>query len=208
MKRLIDGVGKNSVEEYNRNFFERCERGPDEFDLQRWKMLIKYYKGGRLIDLGCLDSLVPVYAKEKYPYGEFWGIDVADEAVNAMRENYPYVNYLVGDVYNTKLPSDHFDYAVAGELIEHLERPEDFLKETFRILKEGGMLAISTPLEEAQEPGAKDAERHIWSYSVEDIRQLLSFYDSVKIKIQGSKYFPRYKYNFPNIIAYCKKYGN
>jgi len=39
----------------------------------------------------------------------------------------------------------YFDCIVAGELIEHLEKPEKFIKECRRTLKKNGRLIITTP---------------------------------------------------------------
>jgi SAM-dependent methyltransferase len=94
---------------------------------------------------------------------------------------------------------------VLGEVIEHMEEPERVIRETMRILKRGAVLALSTPYKEAIEPGAVDAERHLWSLDKNDIIKLLSPYGSVRLATLGSQYFPRYVYNFPSIIAWCKK---
>ena len=113
------------------------------------------------------------------------------------------ITYIVGNVYDTKFPSNYFDYAVAGELIEHLEYPERFLAEALRILKKRGILAISTPLEETG-IGEVDNERHLWSYSGRDLKNLLSPYGSVRIRVLRGNILP-YRYHFPSLIAFCKK---
>lgn len=205
MQRLIHGKGLNSDKEYDKIYFQREKKGVDSFDQKRWKKLVKFYQGGRFIDLGCLDSLAPVFVKEKNPEAEVWGIDVATEALEEMKKKYPFVYYEVGDVYKTRFPKNYFNYAVAGELIEHLEEPERFLKEAFRILKTNGILALSTPLEEARDKGACDIERHVWSFTEEDIIEMLEPYGEVWIRKMGSTYFPRYQYHFPVILGYCKK---
>ena len=191
----------NTPSEYERIYFERQEKGIDEFDLKRWELLIKYYKYGKFVDLGCLDSLAAVMAYQETK-DEVWGIDFAKEAIEDMKKRHPGVLWHVGNVYDTKFPSDFFQYVVAGELIEHLEYPEKFLKEAFRILKKKGILALSTPLNEKL--GEVDAERHLWSFTIEDIKNLISPYGKVKINFLKSKYFP-YKYHHRNIIAYCTK---
>ena len=99
----------------------------------------------------------------------------------------------------------YFSYAVAGELLEHLEDPHKFIKEVFRILKPGGILALSTPLDEAREPGAIDSERHLWSFKVDDIMKILIPYGKIKIAILRSQYFPTYQYHWPIILAWVKK---
>lgn len=205
MIRLIEENNKNTPAEYNRIFNARKEQGIDKFDMRRWKKLLKYYRGGNLVDVGCLDSLVPLLAHERYPKAELWGVDVAEEAIIAMRRRMPYVNYQVRDAYETRFPDEYFDYAVAGEVIEHLENPKQFITELARIVKPGGVLAISTPLNEAIDPGAVDHERHIWSFDEQDIKDLLSPFGSVTLATLRSQKFPIYKYHFPNIIGWCKK---
>ncbi|MFZ2152250.1 MAG: methyltransferase domain-containing protein, partial [Minisyncoccia bacterium] len=98
-----------------------------------------------------------------------------------------------------------FDYAVLGEVIEHLENPQGAIDEAMRILKKGGTLAISTPLEEAIEPGAVDAHRHLWSFSENDLKQMLSKHGEVKFSVVGSQFFPTYKYRWKTLFAFVTK---
>lgn len=207
MKRLIEDMGLNSAEEYDGIFAIRALKGVDDDDLDRWKKLIKFYKGGRFIDLGCLDSLCPVMIKEQYPREEVWGIDVAKEAMAEMSRRFPYKGlfYQEGDVYNTGFPDNYFSYAVAGEVMEHLDRPQDFIEETMRILKRGGTLAASVPLGEEKEHGAVDGDRHVWSYDVEDAYKLFGKYGKVTTKIRGSQFFPKYRYRWPTLFIYVLK---
>ena len=94
----------NTSEEYNRKYFERKKEGVDKFDLERWHLLIKYYKKGKLVDLGCLDSLVPILARKKDPQSEIWAIDIAEEAMQDMQSQYPSqrIFWQRADVYSTK----------------------------------------------------------------------------------------------------------
>lgn len=204
MKRLIENLGKNSPEEYAGILLQRTLKGTDERDLKRWNKLVKFYRGGRFIDLGCLDSLAPILIKERYPKEEVWGLDYSRAAIEEMQQRYPYIYYQQGDVYDTKFPANYFSYITAGELLEHLDNPANFIKEAMRILKRGGTLALSTPLEETG-AGEVDKDRHIWSFSIEDMDMLLGPYGKVTVKIMGSEYFPKYAYHFPTIICYCQK---
>lgn len=203
MERLAVQTIKNGPREYDRIFQARLEKGIDEFDLKRWNLLLKKYFRGKLIDLGCLDSMVPILAKGLHPRSEVWGLDRAELAIEEMQIKYPKVFYHVGDLYNTKFRDGYFDYVVLGEVLEHLDDPPKAVKEALRILKKHGTLAISVPLNESIEPGAKDLDRHIWSFTVQDIRDLVKPYQA-EIEIMGSQTKP-YKYNFPNIIAWIRK---
>lgn len=207
MKRLIDGLGENSVQGYEEIFNIRALKGVDEHDLRRWKKLIKFYGGGRFIDLGCLDSLAPVIIKEQYPREEVWGIDIAKEAMAEMSKRFPYegLYFQEGDVYDTGFPDNYFSYAVAGEVMEHLDDPQRFVEETMRILKRNGTLAVSVPLGEEKEPGAVDLHRHVWSYDVDDAYKLFGKYGKVTTKVTGSDYFPKYVYRWPTLYIYVNK---
>lgn len=58
-----------------------------------------------------------------------------------------YTQVVKGDVMDLPKPfePESFDAITAGELIEHLERPIDFLRGCFHTLKVGGILVITTP---------------------------------------------------------------
>ena len=192
----------NTPEEYGRIFEVRKEKETDEFDLRRWSELFSKYKGGMLLDLGCLDSGIVELIPDKSKY---FGLDISPLPIKEMGSKYPSATFVIGDLYDISLGQDLMDYVVIGEVLEHLEKPEEAIKEAARVLKSGGILAVSVPLEEAKEPGAVDGERHLWSFSEEDIKNLLSPYGEVEIKILRSIKEPVYKYCWPQLIAWCKK---
>ena len=204
MKRLTQ-QNNNTPQHFDENFEVRSKKPVDEFDLRRWEIMVKFFKRGKLIDLGCLDSAIPFLIREKFPEAEVWGLDFSPKVIDFYQKLYPSINYVLGNVYETKFPHNYFDYVCAGELIEHLEDPQSFLKESFRILRKGGTFVLSTPLEEEKEVGAVDKEHHIWSFSKDDINEMLKPYGNVHIKVVGSKWFPKYKYSFKNIIAFVRK---
>ena len=54
-------------------------------------------------------------------------------------------NAVKGDAECMPVKDRSFDVVLAGELIEHLCHPAEFLKECGRVLKKGGRLIITTP---------------------------------------------------------------
>lgn len=202
----LPGSSENMEKEYDLIFKKRDLSDPNWQDIRRWKKLLKHYRGGNLIDIGCLDSNIPLVAKMIFPEAEVFGIDIAEEAIKTLSDRYKdYVSYKVMDLYNLQFPDDRFDYAVMGEVLEHLDNPPAAIEEAMRVLKPKGWLAISVPLNEAKEMGAVDLDHHVWSYSIEDMYGLLRNYGSVKTFVLGSQHFPTYKYAFPSLLAYCKK---
>ena len=205
MRKLRPQTFLNSSLEFEKQFNERQKMSSNWMDMYRWEELVKSFKGGKLIDLGCLDSLVPIMAKTSFPNSEVWGLDQATEAIKKLAEVEPRINYVVGDVHKTGFPHEYFDYAVAGELIEHLEKPEEFFKEAFRILKSGGKLALTTPYKET-EAGEVDQFRHLWSFTPSDIRTLARPYmKGAKTKIIPTWLERRMKYHHPYILAIITK---
>ena len=205
MKRLQE-KNINTPEEYDRIFHLRSFNEPHWQDVRRWKAMMKYYRGGNVLDIGCLDSQITIMARAMDPSTDVVGTDVASEAVEEMRWKYPDITFLVDDIYKTELPRAYFSYVCMGEVIEHLERPEEAIQMAISLVKPGGMLVISTPYKEEVEPGAVDKDRHLWSFdrqSIEDMTYQASGYGTVKFKILRSRYFP-YQYCFPQMIAYCK----
>ena len=195
----------NTSHEYNQIFQARQEIDANWQDLRRWKKLLRFFRGGNLLDVGCLDSNIPVTAMALYPNTQAWGIDIAWESIRTMSRKFPEVNYEVQDLYKMKFKDGFFDYVVLGEVLEHLESPQDAIRESVRVLKPKGVLSISVPLNEAKEPGACDGARHLWSIDTNDMLQLLRPHGKVKVEILGSKYFPKYQYAWPSLICFCRK---
>ena len=50
-----------------------------------------------------------------------------------------------GDIYHLPFPDGAFDCIIASEILEHLHRDDDAIGEIDRILKPGGVLAVSVP---------------------------------------------------------------
>lgn len=142
-------------------------------DMERHEALAKYFKGGVYVDVGCLDSPMPVILSERYPESEIWGIDYANEVIEFLAPRFPKVHYHLGDAYKLPFKDNSVDYVVAGETIEHLEEPKKFVDEALRVLMPGGYLAISTPWEELTKQASIGGHLHIWSYSINDIKELL-----------------------------------
>jgi SAM-dependent methyltransferase len=102
-------------------------------------------KGRRLtiLDVGCGDGAVSRLFLEAG--SEVFGVDIVPEfAEKASKKG---IQVKVADVTKDGLPFPEMemDVVYAGALIEHLYDPEFFLRECYRVLKEDGLLVLSTP---------------------------------------------------------------
>lgn len=95
------------------------------------------YIRGRLVDIGC--GTKP-YEKLLAPFVEEH-IGVDHEATLHDKSN---VN-LWGTAYNIPVEDEFFDSAICTAVLEHLEEPENALRECFRILKPNGHAIYSIP---------------------------------------------------------------
>jgi ubiquinone/menaquinone biosynthesis C-methylase UbiE len=114
--------------------------------IARYEFAKKYTTGKVVLDDGCADgfgtSLIAQNAEKVV------GIDNDPALVARANEEYGKsgnVEFLVGDVRKLPFADNTFDVAVSLEVIEHFTQQEEFLRELNRVVKDGGMVIISTP---------------------------------------------------------------
>ena len=99
--------------------------------------LSKAYISGRLIDIGCgkkpYKDMLSLYVTEHI------GVDHQDTLHD--RSNID----RFGSAYNLPAEDQEFDCALCTAVLEHLEEPEQALRECYRILRQGGVAIYSVP---------------------------------------------------------------
>lgn len=132
-------------------------------------------------------------------------------------ENYREIYTL--DMNKEKLPfqDNHFDTVLAGDIIEHLQNPSQFLREINRVLKANGKLLLSTPHATwwwtvlhnwffqniVNDP---DIGEHLSNWTVLDMKRLLKLNGFEVIKMFGTECeIPKLKIKFP--VTYFPQLG-
>jgi len=98
-----------------------------------------------LLDLGCGPGSISLELAEWV--ASVVGIDEAPEAISRAEDDRERrvtdnATFLVGDVYNLDYPDDTFDVVYAHQLLQHLADPVAVLREAYRVLKPGCIVAV------------------------------------------------------------------
>lgn len=100
----------------------------------------------RILDLGCGNGFV---AARLWELGhDVTGIDAAGDGIKIAQATYPGVNFQQRSIYESEwsdVSDEPFDCVVSLEVVEHLLYPKVLFQKSYRALKDGGHLILSTP---------------------------------------------------------------
>lgn len=130
-------------------------------------------KGQKILDIGCgrgdftkafanLGLEVAGIDREQGDSELLQGIDVR---IQKDLENDPF-----------PFPDNSFDIVFSKSVIEHIWKPENFIKETYRVLKPGGRVLCMTPDWHSQMFIFYDDPTHVHPYTAAGLKDLLSIY--------------------------------
>jgi len=163
---------------------------------------------GKLLDLGSGNGYLIKLAK-----GRGWnptGHEIDCNSASVLRKKTG-INILCGEIFNLNI-EEEFDAVSMLHVLEHLKRPEKYLKKISGVLKKNGILFITLPniqsrsslfklfLEKAKLKTKNvaayyDTDHHLWYYSPFSIRyflekqgfQIIRMYSGDNIKLSRSK---------------------
>jgi ubiquinone/menaquinone biosynthesis C-methylase UbiE len=107
-------------------------------------VLISSYgkNANRILDVGCGEGTRLYLIKNKK--AEKIGVDQSETAISMARKQYPLVKFIkIQD--KLPFPDSYFDFVYSAFVLEHTIDPEEFLKETVRVLSPGGVLLLVAP---------------------------------------------------------------
>lgn len=96
--------------------------------------------------------------------------------------------FLEGDLnYKIPLANGSVDVVTALAVIEHLNSPETFIQEVYRILKRGGRLVLTTPSPKAR-PLLEFLAHKVKIISRKDIKDHKNYFDKKKLELLFGKF--------------------
>ena len=102
----------------------------------------RYKKAGRVLDVGCAAGFfLEVVQKQGW---QACGVELSDYAASFARNELK-LNVRTGELAAAKFEPGYFDVITFFDVIEHVGNPKGLVAEANRILKDDGLIVITTP---------------------------------------------------------------
>jgi 2-polyprenyl-3-methyl-5-hydroxy-6-metoxy-1,4-benzoquinol methylase len=98
-----------------------------------------------ILDVGCGEGFTLNRLRENGIGKRLEGIEYLQAAIDLGKQTYPDIKIVKGNIYELPYKDNSFDLVLCTEVLEHLEKPQDALKELVRVSKK--YLVISVPNE-------------------------------------------------------------
>ena len=160
-----------------RMILNRMNKNTEIEHLCRYKYAKQFVKGKRVLDAACGSGYGSKMLAEKAE--SVIGIDISEETIQYACDNYltSNVEFMVGSIEKLLFEDNFFDVVVSFETIEHVNEQiqNSFLKEIKRVLKDDGILIMSTPDKKlfTDERSGKPSEFHVKEFYKEDFLKFL-----------------------------------
>ena len=126
----------------------QVESESDPFTPERYRQFARWVPATarEVLDVGCNTGRGGSALKAIRPELKITGLDLLQSRLDRLPKD-AYSGVLCGSATQIPCADESFDAVVAGEFIEHLPAPMamPFLMEAFRVLRLGGVLALTTP---------------------------------------------------------------
>ncbi|GEM_PF-566285 len=141
-----------------------------------------------VLDVGCGtgygSQILSISANKVY------AIDYSKDAISFAKRNYPHarLNYIVMDANSIGFRDNTFPLIVSFQVIEHMPFLDRYLTELIRVLKDDGVIIISTPnIPPAQKKEGPYNEFHYNELTFKEAKELMEFYFD-EVEFYGTQY--------------------
>jgi SAM-dependent methyltransferase len=137
--------GEDYYAGYTRRALFSSKRVPHKEDSYRfWLHWLRSHlaPGSQVLEVGCGPGHFGRLLASPFDYH---GIDISPFAVKEARERYGLGSVSLGSAERLEFQDGEMDAVVAFDVVEHLPEPGLFFTEANRVLREGGLLIVTTP---------------------------------------------------------------
>ena len=130
--------------------------------------MIDLQPGQTVLDLGSGGGIdVLLSAKRVGPAGRVYGLDMTDDMLALARENQrkagaTNVEFLKGSIESIPLPDNSVDVIISNCVINLSADKDAVLREAFRVLKQGGRVAVSDVVVQGEVPAEIRRNMELW----------------------------------------------
>ncbi|OGW39029.1 MAG: hypothetical protein A2Y97_02330 [Nitrospirae bacterium RBG_13_39_12] len=150
--------------------------------VSRYRFAANYVKNKKVLDIACGSGYGSKILIENGAIS-VTGMDISQDTIDYAKNRYVAdgLDFIQGDILHVGFPDNFFDIVISFETIEHLKNYRKAILEIRRVLKEDGLLIISSPNRRLTSPGKSineppNNEHHFIEFSKEEFTSLLSEY--------------------------------
>lgn len=160
--------------DYVATLYNEAERPITTYPVQLASYLIERFKipkNSLLLDVGCGRGDFSLGFMKNGLRVE--GVDISDFAKKDLKKNgiTLYMNDIIHDSW--LFPDNYADVIFSKSVIEHIHDPNNFMKESYRVLKPGGRIIVMTPDWETVYKIFYDGHSHVQPYTKRGLKDLL-----------------------------------
>ncbi len=157
---------------------------PNHLDLFRFfRETLPTNKTGKYLEIGPGHGYFFMTAMEQSKFDTFTGVDISETSIAMTRSLIEHFgadkksfDLVCMDFLKTDLPEKGFDAVVMGEVLEHVEQPELFLRQIARLANDDAHIFVTTCIN-------APAVDHIYLFKTPD--ELVKMFDACGLKIKS-----------------------
>lgn len=112
----------------------------------------------KICETGCGEGEITEFLKSLYKQAEIDAFDISEKVILEAKDRVNNINFYIGNIYSMEvrkpeekighiLEKEVYDLVVCSEVLEHLEEPEQALKQIKQLATDDGYILLSVPNE-------------------------------------------------------------